>query len=147
MREVRDQHIVVIGAARSGMAAATLLRKKGAIVFVTEQQRLPEQTRQHLEALDIPYEENGHTDRALEGAFAVVSPGVPTEAPVVQQYLEQGKQVYSEIEVASWFNRDPMVAVTGSNGKTTVTSWLGHTWKCSARNVTVAGNIGQAFSD
>ncbi|MDZ7695178.1 MAG: UDP-N-acetylmuramoyl-L-alanine--D-glutamate ligase [Balneolaceae bacterium] len=147
MREVKDQHIVVIGAARSGMAAASLLHKKGAEVFVTDHNRLSEEDRQHLEATGIPYEENGHTDRARQGEFAVVSPGVPTEAPLVQKYLNAGKNVYSELEVASWFNSNPIVAVTGSNGKTTVTSWLGHTWKLSKKNAVVAGNIGHAFSN
>ncbi len=147
MREVKDRHIVVIGAARSGTAAASLLHKKGAQVFVTDKNPLDEETRQHFEALGIPYEENGHTDRARQAEFAVLSPGVPTEAPLVQEYLGAGKKVYSELELASWFNSDPIVAVTGSNGKTTVTSWLGHTWRLSPKKVTVAGNIGYAFSE
>lgn len=147
MREVKDRHIVVIGAARSGMAAASLLHKKGAQVFVTDHNQLSERDRQHLQATGIAYEENGHTDKARQGEFAVVSPGVPTEAPLVQEYLDAGKNVYSELEVASWFNSNPMVAVTGSNGKTTVTSWLGHTWKLSEKDAVVAGNIGHAFSN
>ncbi|MDR8393885.1 UDP-N-acetylmuramoyl-L-alanine--D-glutamate ligase [Aliifodinibius sp. S!AR15-10] len=147
MREVKDRHIVVIGAARSGMAVASLLHKKGAQVFVTEKNQLSEETRQHFEALGIQYEENGHTNRARDAEFAVLSPGVPTEAPLVQEYLAAGKKVYSELEVASWFNKTPIVAVTGSNGKTTVTSWLGHTWKLSQKKAVVAGNIGQAFSN
>ncbi|MFH5886022.1 UDP-N-acetylmuramoyl-L-alanine--D-glutamate ligase [Halalkalibaculum sp. DA3122] len=147
MKEVKGRHIVVIGAARSGMAAASLLHKKGARVFVTDSNTISEATRQHFQALGIPYEENGHTERARKAEFAVVSPGVPTEAPLVQQYLKSGKKVYSELEVASWFNVRPVIAVTGSNGKTTVTSWLGHTWKQAQKQSTVAGNIGYAFSD
>ncbi|MDZ7683284.1 MAG: Mur ligase family protein [Fodinibius sp.] len=72
---------------------------------------------------------------------------MPTEAPLVQQYLEEGKEVYSEIEIASWFNKSPIVAVTGSNGKTTVTNWLDHTWKKARTRPCNAGNIGHAFSD
>lgn len=147
MREVNNRHIVVIGAARSGVAVASLLHRKGARVFVTDNNSLSDKTRQHFQALGIQYEENGHTDRARKAEFAVVSPGVPTEAPLVQEYLSAGKKVFSELEVASWFNENPIVAVTGSNGKTTVTSWLGHTWKLSQKEATVAGNIGYAFSD
>ncbi len=147
MKEVKDRHIVVIGAARSGVAVASLLHRKGARVFVTEKNQLSEKVRQHLEAMKIEYEENGHTERAQSAEFAVLSPGVPTETPLVQQYLSAGKKVYSELEVASWFNNSPIVAVTGSNGKTTVTSWLKHTWKLSQKECTVAGNIGYAFSD
>ena len=77
----------------------------------------------------------------------MLSPGVPTRAPLVQEYLNSGKKVYSEIEAASWFNDRPVVAVTGSNGKTTVTSWLAHTWRTAQRPHVMAGNIGYPFSD
>ncbi len=87
------------------------------------------------------------SDQARNGDFAVVSPGVPTEAPLVQHYLNSGAEVFSEIEVASWFNHNPIVAVTGSNGKTTVTHWLDHTWTLADRPHETAGNIGFAFSD
>lgn len=137
----------MIGAARSGAAVASLLHRKGAEVFVTDNDAISDRVKRRFESGGIPFEENGHTDRAKEGDFAVLSPGVPTEAPLVQEYLESGKKVYSEIEAASWFNDRPVVAVTGSNGKTTVTSWLAHTWKTADRPHVMAGNIGYAFSD
>lgn len=65
---------------------------------------------------------------------------------MVQHYLQNGKKVFSEIEVASWFNPEPIIAVTGTNGKTTVTSWLDHLWGIAERNYIVGGNIGLAFS-
>ena len=144
---VLDKHIVVIGAARSGLSAAQLLKRHGAQVFVSDFGAIADHIKPQLEADLIPYEEQGHTERAFSADFAVVSPGVPTEAPIVQHYLSENKGVYSEIEAASWFTDLPMIAITGSNGKTTVTSWIAHTWKTSGASYDVAGNIGYAFSE
>lgn len=147
MREIEDKHIVVVGAARSGLAVASLLKRKGAHVFVTDHGAIAEAVKKKLEELEIPFEENSHTDRARHGDFLALSPGVPTEAPLVQEYLQAGKDVFSEIEIASWFNKSSIIAVTGSNGKTTVTHWLDHTWEKAGRNHVTGGNIGYAFSD
>lgn len=147
MREVKNKHIVVVGAARSGLAVASLLKRKGAEVFVTDHGPISKSAKKKLTTLGITFEENGHTSKAEGAAFLAVSPGVPTEAPLVRKYLDAGKKVYSEIEIAGWFNQSSIVAVTGSNGKTTVTKWLDHTWKKAKRDHIIAGNIGYAFSD
>ncbi|MEX0846040.1 MAG: UDP-N-acetylmuramoyl-L-alanine--D-glutamate ligase [Balneolaceae bacterium] len=147
MIEVKDKHIVVIGAARSGLAAALLLQKKGADIFVSDFGVISEDAKTKLTAAGISFEENGHTEMAKTGEFAVVSPGVPTETPVVQHYLNKGKEVVSEIEVASWFTQNNIIAVTGSNGKTTVANWLDHLWNTANRDHSLSGNIGVAFSD
>lgn len=147
MKDVQGQHIVVIGAARSGIAAALLLAKKGADVFVSDYGQISDQAKQKLEQAGISYEENGHTDRTKSADFVVLSPGVPTEAPIIQYYLNEGKSVYSEIEAASWFTDQKIFAVTGSNGKTTVANWLDHVWNTADRDHALAGNIGVAFSD
>ena len=147
MTDVQGKHIVVIGAARSGVAAAILLKHKGAGVFVSDFGAMSISAKAKLIDAGIEYEENGHTTAAEQGEFAVVSPGVPTEAPIVQYYLNSGKEVVSEIEVASWFTKEDIVAITGSNGKTTVTSWLAHIWETSETAFSLAGNIGYAFSE
>ncbi|MEO1022458.1 MAG: UDP-N-acetylmuramoyl-L-alanine--D-glutamate ligase [Bacteroidota bacterium] len=147
MRDIINQHIVIIGAARSGLAAAKLLKRQGASVFVSDAGAITAPAKQELTAQGIAFEEYGHTDRAKEGAFAVVSPGVPTEASLVQWYLSNQKEVYSEVETASWFTNNRMVAITGSNGKTTVTSWVDHVWDTANVRHATAGNIGTAFSD
>lgn len=147
MKEVKGKHIVVIGAAKSGVAAALLLSKKGAEVFVSDNGAIAEPVKQKLTAAGISFEENGHTEQSRNGDFAVVSPGVPTEAAVIQHYLNEGKRIYSEVEAASWFTRQKIVAVTGSNGKTTVANWMDHLWSTANRNHALAGNIGVAFSD
>ncbi|MCH2451078.1 MAG: UDP-N-acetylmuramoyl-L-alanine--D-glutamate ligase [Gracilimonas sp.] len=147
MREVKNLHIVVIGAARSGVAAALLLAKKGVDVFVSDNGSISGEAKQKLNTAGIPFEEGGHTDKAKSAEFVVLSPGVPTEAPIVQHYLSEGKEVFSEIEVASWFTDQKIVAVTGSNGKTTVANWLHHVWETAKHDHALAGNIGVAFSD
>ncbi|WP_211359431.1 Mur ligase family protein [Fodinibius salinus] len=147
MRDITNKHIVVVGAARSGLAVALLLNSKGATVFVTDHSTISEQTKAKLNNQEIPFEENGHTRQAHNGDFLVLSPGVPSDAPLVQQYRKADKDIFSEIEIASRFNNSPLVAVTGSNGKTTVANWLDHTWTIAERNHFTAGNIGSAFSD
>lgn len=147
MTIVKDKHIVVIGAARSGVAAAILLKSKGADIFVSDLGQISDSAREKLNKNSIRFEENGHTDSAEAADFAVVSPGVPTESAVVQNYLNAGKKVYSEIEVASWFTDEKIVAITGSNGKTTVTSWLNDIWETASVDHTLSGNIGFAFSE
>jgi len=147
MIELKNKHIVVIGAARSGLAVATLLKKKGANVFVSDISEISEEVKKQLQALQIPFEEGGHTEQAKMAEMAVISPGVPSTTPLVRYYTDNGKKVVSELEAASWFNNhSPLIGVTGSNGKTTVTSWLSHTWSKAGKPSLAAGNIGSAFS-
>jgi len=147
MIDVADKHIVIAGAARSGVAVACLLQKKGSKVFVTDNGPIAVSVKKRLAKYEIEFEENGHSPKSVEGDFLVTSPGVPDSSPIIQKYLGNRKKVYSEIEAASWFNTSPILAVTGSNGKTTVTNWLAHTWKISNREFVLAGNIGTAFAD
>lgn len=146
MKSVQGKHITIMGAARSGIAMARLLQKKGAIPFVTDNRMLSETTRAELKELDIRFEEGGHTDQSKQGYFLAVSPGVPTESSLVQWYLNHGRSVFSEVEIASWFTDSDIYAVTGTNGKTTTTAWLGHLWDVAGRDHRVGGNIGIAFS-
>lgn len=147
MTHVVDKHIAVIGAARSGLAAARLLTEKGADVFVSDTGQIRPEIKNKLTVNNIAFEENHHSGRAKEVDLAVISPGVPDHADIIKYYRETGIPVYSEIEAASWFNKSPIIAVTGSNGKTTVTSWMAHTWHTAGRSCLLAGNIGLAFSD
>jgi len=147
MKTVKDKHIVIIGAARSGVGAAVLLKSRDANVFVSDYDKISEPSRKKLKTAGINFEESGHSEKARTGDFAVVSPGVPSSSEIIQYYLNTGKGVYSEIEAASWFARSPIIATTGSNGKTTVTNWLAHTWKKGMKKYSMAGNIGYAFSE
>ena len=149
--QVKSKDVTVVGAARSGRAAARLLSGAGADVFLTEHGEATRGLEDALDEAGVAYEFGGHTRRALEADFFVVSPGVPSSASVVRQACRAGLAVYSEIEVASWFCEAPVVAITGTNGKTTTTSLTGHLFRepfqDTDREVIVAGNIGYPFSD
>ncbi len=147
MTRVEQQDIVVAGAARSGVAVAMLLKRKGARVFVSDIGKISEEHRSRLEQAGIPYEEQGHSDKAHAGDLLVLSPGVPGDAPIVRAWRNAEKRVVSEIEVASWYCKSRIIAVTGSNGKTTVVNWLADVWKRAGRRCLLAGNIGTAFSE
>jgi UDP-N-acetylmuramoylalanine--D-glutamate ligase len=150
--DVRTKQVTVVGGARSGRAVAGLLAEAGAEVFLTEQGPPTDGLAATLDAAGVGHEFGGHTTRALDADFVVLSPGVPTQSNIVQQAQRSGLAVYSEIEAASWFCEAPIVAITGTNGKTTTTSLTGHVFREALaddpeREVLVAGNIGYPFSD
>jgi UDP-N-acetylmuramoylalanine--D-glutamate ligase len=146
--QVRQKKISVIGAARSGVAAAQLLQQLGATVFVSDREQEAKLTPHlpQLRAAGIAYELGGHTERVFDCSLMVISPGVPSTAPVVLEAQRRGIRVVSEIELASWFCKAPIVAITGSNGKTTTTTLLGRILFDAKKKHVVAGNIGTAFS-
>jgi UDP-N-acetylmuramoylalanine--D-glutamate ligase len=145
---IRGKRFSVIGGARSGMAVATLLNAHGATVFLSE--KAPAETMQpaiaELERLRIAYEFGTNSPRVLESEIIVLSPGVPSDIPLVMEGLAKGVKVVSEMEVASWFCPAPMVAITGTNGKTTTTALTGRMFEDAKKPSVVAGNIGLAFS-
>jgi UDP-N-acetylmuramoylalanine--D-glutamate ligase len=148
MTDVAGKQVTVIGAARSGVAAAAMLSSRGARVFVTDSgpaEKIAENLRA-LDALGVAHESGAHTDRLYEADLVVLSPGVPSNAPAVLEAMRRGIPVVSEIEAASWFCRAAIVAITGTNGKTTATTLLGRMFHDDKRKHAVAGNIGTAFS-
>ena len=149
MKDVSDKKITVLGAARSGLAAARLLKEKGATVFVSDlaAREAKEEAARFLEQHHIPHEFGGHSERVFDCDFAVLSPGIPVRSEVVQSLLKKNVPVWSEIEAAFWFCRSPLIAVTGSNGKTTTTTLIGEMLRKKYSGAILAGNIGQPLSD
>ncbi|MCL5020978.1 MAG: Mur ligase family protein, partial [Bacteroidetes bacterium] len=146
--KIRSARVSVLGAARSGIAVARLLKSKGASVFVSDK-KPREQAAQQIQQLDqigVEYEFGSHSDRLFDADFIVVSPGVPSNLNLVQHAIKVGLNIYSEVEVASWFCKAPIVAITGSNGKTTTTTLIGKIFENSGRKTVVAGNIGFPIS-
>lgn len=143
---VNGKRFSVIGAARSGLAVARLLAGAGARVFVSEAGARPDAEKE-LRRAGIACEFGGHTARLLEADVIVLSPGVPSTAPPVRDALARGITVVSELETASWFAPGPIVAITGTNGKTTTTTLAGQMFADAGRPAVVGGNIGTAFSD
>jgi UDP-N-acetylmuramoylalanine--D-glutamate ligase len=139
----------VLGGARSGLAVARLLAARGAAVFLSDSAP-PEKMRSAAAALDaigVAYEFGVNSRRVLDAETVVVSPGVPSSAPLVREALAKGIGVVSELEVASWFCPAPVVAITGTNGKTTTTVLTGRMFSDARMASVVAGNIGTAFSE
>jgi UDP-N-acetylmuramoylalanine--D-glutamate ligase len=147
--DLRQRRFSVIGAARSGVAVARLLRSRGAAVLVSDvapAEKMRE-TASLLEGAGISAEFGGHSPCVLDADTLVVSPGVPSDAPVIQRARSAGLEVVSEIEAASWFCSSPIVGVTGTNGKTTTTTLIGRMLEDARHPAVVGGNIGTAFSE
>ena len=146
---IRGRKIGVIGMARSGLAAALLAQRYGGDVFVSDNAR-PEILAEpiaRLERAGIAHESGGHSDRVLASDYIVVSPGVPLTVPIIKKLREGAIPIFSELEFASWVCRAPIIAVTGSNGKTTTTTLIGEILKAAGRPCEVCGNIGRPFSE
>jgi len=137
-----------VGMARSGMAAAMLVQDLGGYPFVSDVQ--PAETLADLvaalEKRNIPYECGGHSDRLLSSDYIICSPGVPSTVAILGQAEAAGIPIFSEVELAYWVCRGRILAVTGSNGKTTTTALLGEIAKASGKPTLVGGNIGTPFS-
>jgi UDP-N-acetylmuramoylalanine--D-glutamate ligase len=140
--------ISVLGAARSGVDAALLLQKTGCRLFVSDMASLQEKANSaaQLQSAGIEAEFGGHSGRIFEADAWVISPGIPLSHPLVRQAVQTGIEVLGELEVASWFCKGKIAAITGSNGKSTTTTMLGEMLKTSGIPCTVAGNIGTSFS-
>ena len=143
--EIRDRKVLVIGIARSGVAVARFLVDKGARVTLTDNKR-PEQLQETLRGLPAGKVEvmAGVYPEVNAGSFdmVVVSPGVPLKVTPVQQAFAAGVPVIGELELAFRFANSPMVAITGTNGKTTTTTLIGEIFKTAGRKTCVGGNIG-----
>ena len=137
--------VLVVGMARSGMAAARFLRTRGAQVTVsdTRGQSQLEPEIQALQALGIGCEVGEHRPETfLKAECIVVSPGVPLNQPVLREAARRGREILSEIELASRFLQGRVVGITGSNGKTTTTTLVGEILEAAGFRVQVGGNIG-----
>ncbi|TFG39813.1 MAG: UDP-N-acetylmuramoyl-L-alanine--D-glutamate ligase, partial [Syntrophobacterales bacterium] len=144
--EIANKKILVVGLARTGIAAARFLRRRGAAVRATDV--APEAALgpgvAELRALDIDLALGGHRVEDFTAAdLIVLSPGVPHTLAPLQAARSRGVPVIGEVELAARFIREPIVAVSGTNGKTTVTELLGRMLEASGRRVFVGGNIGR----
>ena len=150
MMELAQKNVVVVGLGVTGMAVVRFLSNRGAAVTVTDttsESDLGSRV-QEFQALGIELELGGHRSETFEKAdLIVLSPGVSHTIKPVRQARERGISVTGEIELASRYIRQPVVAVTGTNGKTTTTEMLGDMLKRSGLNVFVGGNIGNPLID
>lgn len=143
MLDLKGKHIVVAGAGLSGLAAARFCYRRGAHVSVSDNR--PANEIDGLEQLDPHIERDcgGHTEAIFQDAdLIILSPGIPLYVPVISRAIQAGIPVWGEIELASRFLHIPIIAITGTNGKSTVTSLCGHILHNCGEQVFVGGNIG-----
>lgn len=140
--------ITVIGAGKSGLAASKLAKLKGNEVFLTESGIPGNQSTilQSINKIDIEYEIGGHTKRALDAELIVTSPGVPPHSEIIKSAEEKNIEIISELEFASRFLKNPIVAITGTNGKTTTTALTEFILNNGGKKAIACGNIGFPMS-
>jgi len=142
---LKDKDIVVVGLGRTGLASASFLQQQGARVLVSDSAGEKElaDAGNTLRQLGVRMETGSHRTASFQNAdLIVISPGVSHTIEPIVQAKEQGIPIIGEVELASRFIKEPIIAVTGTNGKTTTTEMLGHMLKDSGLKVFVGGNIG-----
>ncbi|MFK7973233.1 MAG: UDP-N-acetylmuramoyl-L-alanine--D-glutamate ligase [Bacteroidia bacterium] len=144
----KNLNIAILGAGESGLGAALLGQKLGMGVWVSDAGKIAPARKQELENNKLPFEEGQHTKEAFfEADLIIKSPGIPDKAPIIQELKAAGKKVVSEIEFA--YTTNPalrIIAITGSNGKTTTTALIHHILEQAGMSVSVGGNIGNSFA-
>jgi UDP-N-acetylmuramoylalanine--D-glutamate ligase len=145
LMELNNKRVLVVGLGKSGVASALFLKARGARVTVSDN-KSGDELRNEIPALldhGITVETGGHGERTFrEQDLIVVSPGIPVDAPLLMQARSLGGEVIGEIELAAQFLPGPIVAITGSNGKTTTTTLTGEILMAGGLPTLVGGNIG-----
>lgn len=140
--------IIILGAGESGIGAALLAKKEGFEVFVSDGGLIKPGFKNELVKEAIDFEEGHHSkERILEASLVVKSPGIPEKNEMVKAIRERGIEIISEIEFGYWYKGESkIVAITGSNGKTTTTAMIYHICETAGLNCALVGNIGFSFA-
>lgn len=141
------KRLVILGGGESGVGAAILGKKVGFDVFLSDMGSIKDEYKAILSEKGIPFEEKQHTDTLILNAdWIIKSPGIPKKSTIIQKINERQILISSEIEFASQYTDATLIAITGSNGKTTTTSLTYHMYKKAGYSVGLAGNIGKSFA-
>jgi UDP-N-acetylmuramoylalanine--D-glutamate ligase len=149
MIDIKGKKITIIGAARSGLGSAKLVKWLGGIPFVSDagdREKFTDAINM-LKKENIAYEFGEHSEKVFDSSIMIVSPGVPYDAKVLVTAREKKIKLISEIELAYHYCKGKVIAITGTNGKTTTTSLCGHVFNSCGYKTHIAGNIGLAFSE
>ena len=141
---IRDKRISIIGLGLSGTEAAKLANHLGAIVFASDasmDERVCAHSMELMHTHHIASETGTHSDKIYDADLWIISPGIPKDSEIVLKAAQKKIPIVGEIEFASWFNNDPIIAVTGSNGKTTTSHILYKMWQSKKMKGTMAGNM------
>jgi len=143
-----NNKLIILGASESGVGAAVLGKVQGYDVFVSDAGKVQEKYADEMKRFDIAYEEGGHsTAKILEADLIVKSPGIPEKAELMKTIRANGLPVISEIEFGYRYKGDArIVAITGTNGKTTTTALTHHLFITGGVEAALVGNIGNSFA-
>ena len=142
------KRLVILGGGESGVGTAILAKQKGWSVFLSDRGALKPQYRDILSRQNINYEEGSHDEAHILAADCIMkSPGIPDKADIIKKAREKQIPIISEIEFASQYTQSTIVAITGSNGKTTTTLLTHHIFKEAGLEVGLGGNIGYSFAE
>jgi len=137
------ERIAILGAGESGTGAALLANSKGYDVFVSDQGTIKDKYKKELGDNTIPFEEGTHTEsKILNAQLVIKSPGIPYKAEIIKKVKAANIPIIDEIEFASRYIDGKIIAITGTNGKTTTTLLTYHLLKTAGLNVALAGNVG-----
>ena len=139
------KRISIIGGGVSGLGAALLAKSKNNYVFLSEKNQLNNKTKQILKSNGINYEEGHHSKTLLSSDLIIKSPGISDDSLIVKQIKDKGVPIISEIEYGFENTDSKIIAVTGTNGKTTTCLMLKHIFNQTALNVLLAGNVGNSL--
>lgn len=138
---IQDKKIGILGAGLSGLAAAELAHKLGANVFITDFNK-----KNKINIKGIELESGGHSNKILNSDLIIKSPGISRKSKIMKIILNSSIPVVSELEFASWFTKSFIIALTGTNGKTTTVELINNILKDYGLNTFLGGNIGTPFS-
>lgn len=139
--------ITILGAGESGLGAAMLAKRNGYAVWVSDAGKISEDRKVSLHQHEISFEEGGHSlDQILTAELIIKSPGIPPKSPVITSALGLGIPVIDELEFASQFSTGKIIAITGTNGKTTTTLLTYHLLQHAGLDVGLAGNVGKSWA-
>lgn len=148
MLDIKNKKIGILGIARSGVAAAYKAKELGATVFLSDSK--PKNQIADIENIekDFECEFGGHSAKLFDNDLIIVSPGIPLSVPIIKKLQKENKKIIGEIEFGYLVknSKSKILAVTGSNGKSTTVTLLAHILKESGYNTVLAGNIGKAFT-
>ncbi|MBK6266964.1 UDP-N-acetylmuramoyl-L-alanine--D-glutamate ligase [Marivirga sp. S37H4] len=141
------KQIIILGAGESGTGAALLAKAKGYDVFVSDFGQIKQENIDRLTDAGIRFEQGKHTeDKVLTADIVIKSPGISPAIPLVRLIMEKGIPVIDELEFASQFTKGKIIAITGTNGKTTTTLLTYHLLKESGLSVGLGGNVGKSMA-
>ncbi|MFC1550591.1 UDP-N-acetylmuramoyl-L-alanine--D-glutamate ligase [Candidatus Neomarinimicrobiota bacterium] len=147
--DIKGKKIVILGLGISGCGAANLANFRGANVFISEinKNETNSEKLNHFIASGMNGEIGYHSEKIFDADLWIVSPGIPQDVEIITDAINRNIQIISEVEFASWFTTIPIIAITGSNGKTTTAHALNQMCQTDQIHGVLAGNVGTSFSE